>query len=127
MFDARFVLDFFGRVESVHILDGHRFPSSLPMTTALFASDAFQHVDLFVHSTPRQRLDKRRQYVGQELEKFVAQNPVVIDCRYFDDERPSLHRHFDILKVFLMSKPLNKQETSTPPTTALTTEAPQEQ
>ena len=103
---ARDVLDFFATVQRIDVVDGHRFPTSTDMLSALFASDIFaskKQCHIVLHGTPRQLDDRRRLFVAAEqrtFAHFAEAQPFVEDKRYFVDETPTLEQHFACLDVF---------------------------
>jgi hypothetical protein len=134
------VFDLIQRVEAIHYIDGHRFPTNpiviehftsllktssdqkqtqKPNETKTSHSSHFKetngkseernaqshpHTHLFIHCTPRQIKDSKRQWIAQEhsvfKEELLKRNVSFFDKIYFDNEQPSLENHFKILKVF---------------------------
>jgi hypothetical protein len=139
------ILNFIQRIESIHYIDGHRFPTN-PIVIDQFVSlllphtpnpqqqqqqqqlqskekkdfdsidmnntrsiqtngqSVFPHLKLFIHCTPRQIKDPKRQWIAQEYsifkEELKKRNIPFFNKIYFDNEPRSLDNHFKILTVF---------------------------
>lgn len=113
LFDAQraaVVNDFFARVRSVHIVDAHRHPTNKALFQALMG-DGVHRLEFLLHGTPRQLADTRRPFVSRERDQFIAAlGDRVSDLRYFADDPPSLHRHFDALKAFRLSAAADERD-----------------
>jgi hypothetical protein len=104
------VMDLLERIDSVHWLDAHRFPTEPLVTRAnarLFTRKLSPHrvpLRLFLHFTPRQIGDKTRPWIQHECETFLTQLKEeqfnVATAMYFANEPSSLINHFRILQEF---------------------------
>jgi len=121
------ILNFFQNVESMHWLDGHRFPTEpqVIQTAVNFLSQEEYDVgqenqpanslkklstQTFIHTTPRQVRDKNRKWIAGEYNIFLQElkntnltpNKLHI-LQYYENEPSSLENHFKILTSFKTS------------------------
>ena len=119
------VLDFFKKVETIHWVDAHRFP-----TDELVLKDWLKYLEYrqkeenqandenaqqpskvqhYIHGTPRQLKDNSRKWIAAEHKiwtSFLEQCGHAIDLHiqnYFEKEPKSLANHFKCLTVFQTS------------------------
>lgn len=97
------VVAFFSRVDSVMLLDGHRFITSASVARALARYlDRRLELTVSTHGTPRQLQDAGRPEIGEHHQQFLSHmGPGRVQHRfYFGGERSSLAQHFRILDAF---------------------------
>lgn len=103
------IINFFQRVEAIHWIDAHRFPTNEVVIKAFveyFCKRPQLGTLFFLHSTPRQLSDTRRKWIKKEHNIFLEnlKKYGTSDCfytkTYFGNEMPSMENHFKCLEVF---------------------------
>jgi hypothetical protein len=66
-------LKFCEKIQDIHWVDGHRFPTNPQVIEVAFKFLWREKVKIFLHSTPRQLEDNNRKWIREEYERFVAE------------------------------------------------------
>jgi len=100
------IINFFYKVESIHWIDGHRFPTESKVIMEISTFMEKLGTWIFIHGTPRQLQDGRRKWIKEEHSKFVQMlqdSPMKSNFRvynYLEEEHSSFENHFKVLKLF---------------------------
>ncbi len=98
--------NFVSRLKAFYWLDGgHSGTGGVWVTDEdLLSILASLRVEIHIHVTPHQVRDPHRPWIGEEEAEFVAKlrqfGAVVKDTVHFEDDEPSLEKHFRVLEVF---------------------------
>lgn len=100
------IIAFFDRIQEVHYLDGHRYPTNLPVCQKLSNHIRSSRMKLCLHLTPRQKFSREEPWGHQELAVFErllqTQQTKFYSKLYFAGEPLTLQTHFKILKGFVV-------------------------
>jgi len=112
------IISFMDRIESIHWVDGHRFPTN-PDVIEPFAQYTNrnglkkQKTMLFLHGSPRQLQDTKRKWIAKENNIFVSNlkkfNALHSEKLYFETQPKHLIYHFKVLTVFNTGEPENNK------------------
>eukprot|EP01121_Diplochlamys_sp_Union-15-3_P008212 TRINITY_DN2165_c0_g1_i4.p1 TRINITY_DN2165_c0_g1~~TRINITY_DN2165_c0_g1_i4.p1 ORF type:complete len:299 (+),score=34.40 TRINITY_DN2165_c0_g1_i4:48-944(+) len=101
------IIKFLDKVEAIHWIDGHRFPTN-PIVLEPFAkwtNRSTNNTKVFLHTSPRQIKDHRRKWIREEYEKFVEclkeNKALLVEKHYFGDQPGSFESHFKVLEDFV--------------------------